>query len=205
MRAPGNEPLSELSGLSPDNLLKKRLSALLAALGELPIDPASLPAGAGHGLSRLLDEICPVGTLIVHRKWLSGDLDLPHLVVAPRGLVVVAPEWAPARLGTPRRGALAALPDPRGRRSSIVRTTLRRAHGLHLWLGGTPWAATPVLAAACSAPSIGAPPPSAVIIEHLWLGPVERLGLWLGAGGRLSPAEQASLAHFLSEELPSAP
>jgi hypothetical protein len=219
MQAPSNERYErgrraekEAEAASREGLLKARLSTLLEALGELPGGTAgSLPDGApgtapvaGHGLGRVLDEVAPAGTIVLHNKKISGfGLELEHIVVAPRGLVIVSPEWAPSyarlpKLSVPTTAGAGMAAEWRRLRSSAVRGALRRAHACRTWLERTPWAGAPVLAAVCLAPVVGAPPLPPVFIDGLWLGPVERLAPWLAAGLDLAPESRAALGYYLA-------
>jgi len=272
MRAPGKEHWGPGSGLQDrgagpwrgplvrDGLVKERLSSLLESLGELPAGfPPDVSALATpspeplQGLGRVLSEICPAGTVLIHNRRLKGcALGLEHLVVAPRGVVVVSPEWAPVKVRFPTApapmlsgaaansaallaqnegasncasmahpslfsstflfsGTLPGAPPGAGtgggqasgrrRRSAVVRAALRRAHALRSWLENAPWAGTPVLAAVCCLPMIGAPPLAPVLIDGLWLGPIERLAPWLAGGADLSPTARVALGQYLAAAL----
>jgi hypothetical protein len=198
-----------------EGVVKARLSILMAALGEHPGQHGPVAPRAGQGLTRLIDAMCPAGTVVVHAKSLSGcSLALEHLVVAPRGVVVVSPDWAPVVPGTARpttsKPVVAVRPSDQqlraeaNRRSRLVRETLRRAKALRTWLAGTDWAATPVWAALCTAPVLGPPMAPPVVLDGLWVGDVERLPSWLACGVELDTAARQELGSFLVAELPGA-
>jgi hypothetical protein len=204
------------TGVGPagrEGVVKARLSILLAALGELPAQFPTEQARPGQGLAHLIDDMCSATTPVIHAKLLPlCSLDLEHLVVAPRGLVVVSPEWAPAPPKGPRtdvppgrvRSASARSGGPEERRRSrLVREALRRANALRAWLETTPWAGTPVWAAVCSAPVLGPPPSPPVVLDGLWLGDLQRLPAWLGTGADLDAPDRAALGYYLSAELPA--
>ena len=214
--------------------MKARLSTLLADLGELPkgLDRAGMcKAGLGSeapdmslegsyaratkaharlAFARVLDDVCPAGSVSLHNKRIPGScVGLEHLVVAPRGLVVVSPEWAPARPAARAKSSVVsrgsviserAAGAIRQRRSVVVRDALHRAIALRAWLAATAWAGTPVLTAVCYAPAVPVAGPP-VLIDGVWLGAIERLGPWLGSGAKLTAPERGALAYFLATEL----
>lgn len=196
-----------------ESVVKARLSILLAVLGEFPSQFTTEPPPPGTGLAHLIDDMCPTGTLVVHDKKLAPcALPLEHLVVAPRGLVVVSPEWIPVPVKGPERaeptrrpGATATeasgLDD--GQRSRLVREALRRANALRAWLDQTPWTGTPVWAAVCLEPVVGPPPAPPVALDGLWVGDVERLPAWLACRSDLDGPDRAALGYFLAAELPA--
>lgn len=220
---PGPGPFAGWRDMAPhtrEGVVKERLSTLLFALGELPgqFGPAPNMPLPGQGLARLIDDICPASTVVIHSKSLPGcRLALEHLVVAPRGLVVVSPEWAPVTEPSPRPAgpsghgrrsstpaASASVGDSHTRRRSrVVRETLRRANALRAWLAGTDWAGATLWAAVCSPPMMGPPVPPPVVIDGLWLGGIERLPSWLGSGPSLDGPARAALGYFLAAELPA--
>jgi len=205
--APRARTLYQGAGLpgGREGVVKARLSILLAALGELPA-PADAPR-QGQGLSRLLDAMCPSGSVVLHGKSVPGfALPLEHIVVAPRGLVVVSPYWVERdRLASPAGQPAQVVrlrANARSRsRSFAVRETLRRASALRGWLAATAWEGTTVWAAVCSAPALGPPTAPPVTIGDLWVGHIERLPSWLGSGPALVQAERERLARFLGLEL----
>jgi len=195
-----------------EGVVKARLSSLMAALGEVPGQFEPPPPPVGQGLARLIDDICPAGTVVVHARSVPGcSLDLEHIVVASRGLVVVSPEWAVLAgegaggddlRGRTRAGASSSR-GPDRRRSRQVRETLRRSNALRAWLAGTSWAGTPVLAAVCSPPLMGPASAPPVLLDGLWFGPIERLPSWLGSGDKLDVPARAALGYFLAADLPA--
>jgi len=192
-----------------ERVVQARLSILLAALGELPGSRAD--ARPGEGLARLLDKLCSCAVVIHDKELPQGGVALEHVVVAPRGLVVVSPAWAPVPLRGPKPGRgdgrARAYPLPSAgegrRRSRIVRETLRRGKALSAWLDQTAWAGTPVWAAVCSAPVLGLPVEPAVMLDGLWLGDIERLASWLASGLDLDGPRRSALGRFLAAELPA--
>ncbi len=78
-----------------EDIVRARLSRLLATLGELSAErPPSSPDWR-PALRRFLDGRCPAGTLVMHgRRLPNRPLVLEHLIVAPRGLVVVSPSFS---------------------------------------------------------------------------------------------------------------
>ena len=173
--------------------------------------------GTGRAvLGRLLDCICPDGSPVLHGLVLPGrSQPLEHLVVAPRGLVVVCPVLL-SPVGPMREqeahGPLQRTqcgPRPASPRSDAVRATLRRANALRHWLeetattgasqlaGGGP----AVLAAVCTQPVPAGPVP--VVIDDLWLGSLERLPAWLatGAGGKPGGRDREAIARALAAQL----
>ena len=159
----------------------------------------------------------------------NRPLVLEHLIIAPRGLVVVGPSFGqvlrggrpnrgagwkarqPAgRLGPPSTGATATAPGARAgtgggegdRRPALVRETLRRCYALRTWLGGSPWGTVPVLAAVCSCPVGRAPAHPWMMLDGLWLGTADQLPAWLVSQDILGPAARTELGRFLAEALP---
>lgn len=151
---------------------------------------------------------------------------IQHLVVAPRGAVVVGSCWDAGTAGPLPAGVL-----PVGRRESrspAVRRALKGASSLRALLSGTKWAGSPVLAAVCvlsvggahdcameggGLSSPGAPPaapvlaapvsaaPTPVVIGDLWMGHAGRLPAWLASGDGLGAEEQEALSRFLAGHL----
>ncbi len=162
----------------------------------------------GAAMARLLDRVCPEEATVLHDLVVPGtSLPVEHLVVAPRGLVVVGPWLVPPGAGDRVEATVAALqchaevttgvPG----RSEAVRAALRRATGLRAWLRDSHPGTVEVMAAVCSAPAPAAPLPPAVVVDGLWCGPVERLPAWLGAGGSLGSAERVRLGALMVREL----
>jgi hypothetical protein len=150
----------------------------------------------------------------------NRPLTLEHLVVAPRGLVVVAPSFgqvlrgghtyhgagwrlreAPGHLSTPWGSGTATTPD---RRPALVRETLRRCCALRSWLKASPWDGVPVLAAVCSCPVARPPAPPWLMLDGLWLGAADQLPAWFVADEVLSARARAELGRFLAGALPVA-
>lgn len=217
----GPEGPEPLAGAMPgrEGLVRARLSHLLASLGDLPAQHPALAFDRPPGFGRLLDEICPAGSVVMHsRRVPNRALALDHLVIVPRGLVVVGTDIGQAlRSGFSQRGATWHASENLGRRDGtgdswarrpgVVREALRRGYALHGWLAGTPWAEVPVFVAACSAPVMGVTQKPPLMLEGfaldgLWLGAVNQLPEWLASGGSLDSAARAALVHFLAEELP---
>lgn len=202
-------PLQMPVRLGREAVVKARLASLLASLGEIPGYQAqpSRAAGTGAGLvpSNLLDQLCGDLACVIHDKLLPPGTasryfgPIEHLVIAPRGVVVVGPLWA-AEQGL--AGPTAASMTGRGE-GSAVRQALRRAGAVRDWLKTTTWPEAPVFAAACSGSALAllASPP--VVIGDLWVGPASRLPAWLSAPAQLSPEMQAALADF-AQMLPDA-
>ncbi len=208
-----------------EEIVKSRLSSLFAALGVPPPDRPSGLADWRPALRRFLDGSCPPGTVVMHgRRLPDRPLALEHLVIAPRGLVVVGPSFGhvlrdghtnrgaggkarpvASRLGPPLAGATAAAPATAGagdRRPALVRETLRRCYALRTWLGGSRWDAVPVLAAVCSCPVVRAPAPPWMMLDGLWLGTADQLPAWLVSEDILGPGARTELGRFLAEALP---
>jgi hypothetical protein len=173
-----------------EHLATARMVELLARLGSYPLLFGAESAGVG----RLLDRFCPPTASALHglrgQGWPSP---VEHLVVAPRGAVVVV--------------ACLSEGPPRG---PAVREALSGRRKLQAWLGRTPWSATPVLAAVCVLPLWAAQSPGAVaageglsarVVGDVWVGHAGRLPAWLGSGGSLGPAERQDLRRFLLEHL----
>jgi hypothetical protein len=208
-------------GCGRDEVVRTRLSGLLEGIGSLPsphasagaVDPPAAPElPADLGVGRLLDVFCPKDVVVMREPW-ARDFAAPshHLVVAPRGAVVV--------------GSCGLRPDER---SSAVRAALARARGLRSWLSGTGWASTPVFSAVCivpatsalaanavaatalvaRAPDLGGPGPGwagegpPVIMGRLWVGSAGRLPAWLASGSALRPEERDALRSHLAGSLP---
>jgi hypothetical protein len=206
-----------------EGVVRARLSQLLASLGDLPASHPALAFDRGPGFGRLLDEICPVGSVVMHsRRVPNKALSLDHLAIVPRGLVVVGSDLAAASRsglghgGAPwqvrenigawaRQGAPWTGPTPR--RAGIVRELLRGGYALNSWLGQTAWAEVPVFVAACSAPVLGPTQKAPLVLEGmtldgLWLGAVNQLPDWMASGGSLDTVAGAELGQFLATELP---
>jgi hypothetical protein len=85
------------NGLPPgarQDVVKARLSNLLASLGEFSADRSSAPAEWRPALRRFLDENCPAEVVVMHgRRLAHRPLTIEHLLVAPRGVVVVGPSF----------------------------------------------------------------------------------------------------------------
>lgn len=219
-RAGSPEPLAEAIP-GREGVVRARLSHLLASLGDIPAQHPALAFDRGPGFGRLLDEICPAGSVVMHgRRVPNKALPLDHVAIVPRGLVVVGSDLgqvlrggsgqrgraARARedLGGPARPAVSELGE---RRTGLVREILRRGNALRSWLDETSWGHVPVYAAACSAPLMGAmqKPPlmlEGMTLDGLWLGAVNQLPEWLASGGALDDEVRASLGNFLAAELP---
>ncbi|HUB71478.1 MAG TPA: hypothetical protein VL984_13750 [Acidimicrobiales bacterium] len=211
----GDLPMSVANSLSCGS----QVAPDLAGVPDAGPYPGSYPGSYGaparpnarsQAFTRLLDDLCPAGAVLLHNKTLPGSrLHLDHLVVAPRGLVVVSPEWAPAEpaanagaaAGTAGAGIPRASRTLRKRRSAVVRDALGRTIALRTWLAATVWAATPVLTAICVAPAVAPVTGPPVLIEGVWLGAIERLGPWLGSGTTLAAPRRGALAYFLATEL----
>jgi hypothetical protein len=178
-------------------VVRARLANLLASLGELPAAP---PEELALELYRFLDQL-PRPLTVLQNKFLppvpaagySGLVE--HLVVAPRGLVIVGPRLLGEARGPScgAHGQPAAGPSP-------VREALRRARAVRLWLSRAGWPEAPVLAAVCLRPGAGgalAP----VVVGELWVGEPASLPAWLASGAALGPAERAGLAELLRDGL----
>jgi hypothetical protein len=204
-----------------EEIVRERLSTLWAALGDLPNDPPPGGAEWRPALRRFLDGSCPPEVSVMHgRRLPHRPLVLEHLLVAPRGLVVVGPNFGQVLRGghSPRLasgrarevasrlnkpfGAGQALPGDR--RPALVRETLRRSYALRSWLGASPWEGVPVLAAVCSCPAARAPGQPWVMLDGLWLGAADQLPPWLVSEDVLCPDGRAQLGRFLAEALPVA-
>ncbi len=208
-----------------EGVVRARLSHLLASLGDIPSQYPVASFDRGPGFGRLLDEICPAGSVVMHgRRVPNKALALDHLAIVPRGLVVVGSDLGQSLRGGPsQRGgpgqtrgqgrevleALArpALAAPGDRRTGLVRDILRRGNALHSWLAETPWGHVAVFAAACSAPLMGTmqKPPlmlEGMTLDGLWLGAVNQLPEWLASGEDLEPEARTALGNFLAAELP---
>ena len=221
---PGSpEPLAEAIP-GREGVVRARLSHLLASLGDIPSQHPTAAFDRGPGFGRLLDEICPAGSVVMHgRRVPDKALPLDHVAIVPRGLVVVGSDVGQgSRGGSSQRGrALQGREGREGRdgparptvfglgerRTGLVREVLRRGNGLHSWLEGTPWGHVPVFAAACSAPlmaTVQKPPLmlEGMTLDGLWLGAVNQFPEWLASGGALDPEARAALGNFLAAELP---
>jgi hypothetical protein len=218
-RAGSLEPLAEAIP-GREGVVRARLSHLLASLGDIPAQHPALAFDRGPGFGRLLDEICPAGSVVMHgRRVPNKALPLDHVAIVPRGLVVVGSDLGQAlRGGSIQRGKgwqgrdgfdrparpVSGLGE---RRTGLVREILRRGNALRSWLDETSWGHVPVYAAACSAPLMGAmqKPPlmlEGMTLDGLWLGAVNQLPEWLASGGALDDEVRASLGNFLAGELP---
>lgn len=238
----------ERLGRSPDELragvVRARLSNLMAVLGEPALPPLSggglaarpFPEGLGaparegrllpravpgDALGRVVDCVVPTGLIVLHARRVPGNGPaLEHIVVAPRGLVVVAPSWAGAgdgrqpdgkagahcaqgRSAPGRSGHRRARAGRTDTRSEAVRGAVRRAGALRRWLAGSAWHDVPVLGAVCSAPVEGYVSFPPVLVDGLWVGSLERLPSWLAAGTALTAAERAAIGYYLVSELDS--
>ena len=194
---------------SREQVARARLNLLLACLGGGCVGP---------DVGRLLDAICPPGVSVLHGFQAPGLLGpLGHLVIAPRGAVVVGSCWDEA----------AAEPSSAGLRESrspAVRGALKGANYLRAFLSGTKWAGCPVLAAVCvlsvpgelasahdcvmasegfSSPEAPLAAPTPVVIGDLWMGHAGRLPAWLASGDGLGAEEQEALFWFLAGEVPA--
>lgn len=222
-------PGAGLAAEGREGVVKARLSLLLAELGELSAArgrPAAVPWGS---LAGALDDICDRGTLVLHGRVVPGRaVPVEHLVVAPRGLVVVGPAWAGVNVNRrpdpfaprPTRSAGRPTAAPPG----VVRETLRAAYSLRTWLDATCWSGTPVLAAVCTGPAEaprpgvprppvpGGPAPARLpavtrsrpplVLDALWMGLVGQLADWLESGDALDGVSREALGYFLADELP---
>jgi hypothetical protein len=225
-RPGGPEPLAEAIP-GREEVVRERLSHLLASLGDIPSQHPAAAFDRGPGFGRLLDEICPAGSIVMHgRRVPDKALPLDHVAIVPRGLVVVGSDLGRAlRGGSSQRGrALQGRESREGwegadgpgrqasfgpgeRRSGVVREILRRGNALHSWLEETPWGHVPVFAAACSAPLMARmqKPPlmlEGMTLDGLWLGAVNQLPEWLASGGALGSEARAAVGNFLAAELP---
>jgi hypothetical protein len=218
---PGSpEPLAEAMP-GREGVVRARLSNLLASLGDIPAQHPALGFDRGPGFGRLLDEICPTGSVVMHgRRVPNKALPLDHVAIVPRGLVVVGSDLGQAlRGGSGQRVRAARAREDLGgrarpavselgeRRTGLVREILRRGNALRSWLDETSWGHVPVYAAACSAPLMGAmqKPPlmlEGMTLDGLWLGAVNQLPEWLASGAALDDEVRASLGNFLAGELP---
>ena len=217
--AGGSDAYPRLAGPQPvagrEEIVKERLNSLWAALGDLPGERAPGSAEWRPALRRFLDGCCPPEVLLIHgRRLPTRPLGLEHLIVAPRGLVVVGPNFgqvlrgghAPrgarevaGRLSTPFAVRKAV---PADRRPALVRETLRRCFALRSWLEGGPWGDVPVLAAVCSCPVARVPVHPWMMLDGLWLGTADQLPPWLVSQDVLGPDVRAELGQFLVEALP---
>ncbi len=202
-----------------EDIVRVRLRLLLTALGELPADRPPAPADWRPALRRFLDGRCPPGTLVMHGRSLPNrPLVIEHLIVAPRGLVVVgssfgqvlhggyshrAPGWQ-ARGSAARLNIALAVGTAGDRRPALVRETLRRCYALRSWLEGGPWDGVPVLAAVCGCPAARPSAPPWLMIDGLWLGTADQLPGWLVSEELLDLPTRVELHRALSEELPIA-
>jgi hypothetical protein len=203
-----------------EDIVRVRLRLLLAALGELPTDRPP-PPDWRPALRRFLDGRCPPGTLVMHGRSLPNrPLVIEHLIVAPRGLVVVGPSFgavlhggythpAPgwqARTSVPRLNIALAVGTARAgdRRPALVRETLRRCYALRSWLAEGRWGGVPVLAAVCGCPAARASAAPWVMIDSLWLGTADQLPGWLVSEELLDLPARVELYRALTEELPVA-
>jgi hypothetical protein len=193
-RSASPEPLAEAIP-GREGVVRARLSHLLASLGDIPGQHPVAGFDRGPGFGRLLDEICPAGSVVMHgRRVPDKALALDHVAIVPRGLVLVGSD-----LGQLLRGG--------DRRSGLVRKILHRGNALHAWLQETPFGHVPVFAAACSAPVMATmqKPPlmlEGMTLDGLWLGAVNQLPEWLASGEALDPEAGAALGNFLAGELP---
>jgi hypothetical protein len=187
-----------------EGLVKARLTDLMATLGELP-GRRGLPRACHGALGGFLDDVCPAGTVVMHDRRVPGrDVRLQHLVIAPRGVVVVGPRWAPAGGGGHPAGRRADAPaSTRGAAvPGVVRSTLRCAYALQSWLEGTDWAGAPVLAGVCTSPAEAAVARPPLVLDALWVGPLQCLPPWLASGDALDAADRGALGYFLAVQLP---
>jgi len=213
-----------------EGVVRARLSHLIASLGEIPSQHPTAAFDRGPGFGRLLDEICPAGSVVMHgRRVPDKALPLDHVAIVPRGLVIVASDLGQALRGGssqpsralqgrdgrdgrdgregvdgPARSTIFGLGE---RRTGLIREILRRGNALHSWLEETPWGHVPVFAAACSAPLMATTqkPPlllEGMTLDGLWLGAVNQLPEWLVSGGSLGSEARAALGSFLAAELP---
>jgi hypothetical protein len=216
----GHEPLAEAIP-GREGVVRARLTHLIASLGEIPSQGPAAAFDRGPGFGRLLDEICPAGSVVMHgRRVPDKALPLDHVAIVPRGLVVVGSDLGQALRGGPSQRARASQRRDAGdgaarpavtrlgeQRTGVVREILRSGNALRSWLGETPWGDVPVFAAACSAPLMGTmqKPPlmlEGMTLDGLWLGAVNQLPEWLSSGGALDPEARAALGNFLAAELP---
>ncbi|MGO9657896.1 MAG: hypothetical protein ACLQVK_08365 [Acidimicrobiales bacterium] len=221
----GTGAYSRLGGAGPvagrEDIVKARLSRLMATLGEPTAKCPPRPADWRPALRRFLDGRCPAGTLVMHgRRLPNRPLVLEHLVIAPRGLVVVGPSFgqvlrggyarpvpawrareAASHLNMPLAVGTAVAGD---RRPALVRDTLRRRFALRSWLETGPWDGVPVLAAVCECPVARAVAHPWLVLDGLWLGTADQLPEWLVADAVLDLATRATLGRFLDEALPVA-
>ncbi len=203
-----------------EDIVRARLSRLLATLGELSAERAPGPPDWRPALRRFLDGRCPAGTVVMHgRRLPNRPLVIEHLIVAPRGLVVVSPSFGQvlrggySHLGPAWRAREAAggVSAPRAlgtvagdRRPALVRETLRRCYALRSWLGAGPWDGVPVLAAVCGCPVARASAHPWLMLDGLWLGAADQLPGWLISEEILDVATRTDLGRFLAEVLPVA-
>jgi hypothetical protein len=163
----------------------------------------------------------PPGTLVLHGRSLPNrPLVVEHLVVAPRGLVVVgpsfgqvlhggynhpAPTWR-ARESAARPNIALAVGTARAgdRRPALVRETLRRCYALRSWLAAGPWDGVPVLAAVCGCPAARASAQPWLMIDGLWLGTADQLPDWLVSEEFLDLPTRVELYRSLVEQMPIA-
>jgi hypothetical protein len=224
-RSASPEPLAEAIP-GREGVVRARLSHLLASLGDIPGQHPVAVFDRGPGFGRLLDEICPAGSVVMHgRRVPNKALALDHVAIVPRGLVLVGSDLGQslragpsqhARAGQGSRGqgreildgpARPPISGPGDRRTGLVREILHRGNALHAWLQGTSFGHVPVFAAACSAPLMATmqKPPlllEGMTLDGLWLGAVNQLPEWLASGGALDPEASAALGNFLAAELP---
>jgi hypothetical protein len=204
-----------------EDIVRVRLRLLLTALGELPAQRPAVPPDWRPALRRFLDGRCPPGTLVLHGRSLPNrPLVVEHLVVAPRGLVVVgpsfgqvlhggynhpAPTWR-ARESAARPNIALAVGTARAgdRRPALVRETLRRCYALRSWLAAGPWDGVPVLAAVCGCPAARASAQPWLMIDGLWLGTADQLPDWLVSEEFLDLPTRVELYRSLAEQMPIA-
>ena len=204
-----------------EDIVHVRLRLLLTALGELPAQRPAVPTDWRPALRRFLDGRCPPGTLVLHGRSLPNrPLVVEHLVVAPRGLVVVGHELRPGaawwlqpprsnvagqRIGRPPQYRLGRR-DGEGRGPPAGVGTRDTAPLLcaQVVAGGRAWDGVPVLAAVCGCPAARASAQPWLMIDGLWLGTADQLPDWLVSEEFLDLPTRVELYRSLTEQMPIA-
>lgn len=191
-RAPGRL----LSSAERESVVRERLYNLLSTLGELPLEVDG-PRPWGRSWRSALEGACPPGYAVLHGARVGPrGVCIEDLLVGPAGMVVVGHTDDTA--GADGRGQA-----QRGTAGSpgTVRETLRRAFALRAWAKDGPWGGVPVLAAVCSPQRPEDLSRPALMLDGLWVGPIDKLGPWLASGCAVGAGDCSSLASFLAHHL----